>query len=199
MGKIRAASHQANYSDEVKELETLRKVLQENDKLRNTCVMLVHHSTKTNDTYQGSAGVAAEVDIIMHLKSIGDYDRILEVESNSMPRESIPITINPVEIKVECSENSRRVVNDEKMRKLLEWRYSGKRPKYQYPIVYEGTYEELMYSAKLNYENSKVFANKLCDNEDLLKQEGIEIERIQTTKARTIKLIKLTDEKIEGN
>lgn len=197
--KIRTAGHQSYYGEEVKELETIRKVLQENEKLKNTCVMLVHHSTKTNDTYQGSAGVAAEVDIIMHLKSIGEYDRILEIESNSMPRQSIPITINPIEIEVEYSENSKKVVNDEEIRKLLEWCYSDKRPKSQYPIVYEGTYEELMYSAKLNYENSRVFANKLRDNEDLLKQEGIEIERIRTTKARTIKLTKLTDEKIGGN
>ena len=197
--KIRAQRHQTYYGDEVKEIETIRKALQENDKLKNTCVLLVHHSTKANDTYQGSAGVAAEVDIIMHLKSIGEYERLLEVESNSMPKQSIPITIDPGKIEVNYSENGIQVINDDEMRKLLEWCYSEKRPKAQYPIIYQGTYEELMYSARLNYENSKVFANKLRDNEDLLLQEGIMLERIRTSKSRVIRLTKLLEEDKGGN
>lgn len=197
--KIRSAGHQSYYGEEVKELEVIHQLLNENANLKNACVMLVHHSTKDGETYQGSSGVGAEIDIMMRLKSIGEYEKILQIKSNSMPFQEIPISINPETIEFEYSENGKQIIHDEEMRKLLEWCYSDKRPKSQYPIVYEGTYEELMYSAKLNYENSRVFANKLRDNEDLLKQEGIEIERIRTTKARTIKLIKLTDEKIGGN
>ena len=178
--KIRSAGHQSYYGEEVKELEVIHQLLNENERLRNTCVMLVHHSTKDGETYQGSSGVGAEIDIMMRLKNIGEYERVLQIKSNSMPLQEIPI-----------------VINDEEMRKLLEWCYSEKRPKAQYPIIYEGTYEELMYSAKLNYENSKVFANKIRDNEDLLLQEGIRLERMRTTKARTIRLLKLTDEEIK--
>lgn len=192
--KIRSAGHQSYYGEEVKELEVIHQLLNENERLRNTCVMLVHHSTKDGETYQGSSGVGAEIDIMMRLKNIGEYERVLQIKSNSMPLQEIPITINPETIEVEYSENGKKVINDEEMRKLLEWCYSEKRPKAQYPIIYEGTYEELMYSAKLNYENSKVFANKIRDNEDLLLQEGIRLERMRTTKARTIRLLKLTDE-----
>lgn len=195
--KIRSAGHQSYYGEEVKELEVIHQMLNENPRLRNTCVMLVHHSTKDGETYQGSSGVGAEIDIMMRLKNIGEYEKILQVKSNSMPFQEIPITINPKTIEFEYSENGKKVLSDEEIRKLLEWCYSDKRPKVNYPIVYEGTYEELMYSAKLNYENSRVFANRIRDNEDLLLQEGIKVERMRTTKARTIRLTKLTDEEIK--